>query len=360
MLTDIDVRRAIEFESREYSVLSVYLNLDFQQRTSDQYKLALRNLLSQADGAATEDLRKMQSYVEMGYNWQGQGLVMFSCAAEDFWWAQSLLTPVQDQVFVSFRPYVHQLASLLDSYDRLGVIQVDQMGARLYAFRMGYLEAVHGYLGEEVKAHKAGGWAAPRYQRHEEETARQNLQDAAELAEEFYRRNQTRRLILAGTETNVARFREMLSNRLRSMVVGQIAADANSSPNELQKPALEIAQNTAAQDAARVADGAITAAYKGSNGVIGLADTLNAVQNGRAQHVVVLAGYSEPAYRFVHTGYVVLTPENELGLDDELQELPDAVDSVLRRSLMQGIDVSVLDAHPALEKAGKIAAITRY
>src|SRR5690606_10951367 len=114
---------------------------------------------------------------------------------------------------VSFRPYVHQLATLLDTYERLGVIQVDQMGARLYVFQMGNLEALEGYLGEEVRTHRAGGWASARYQRHEAETARQNLTDAAELAEEFYRQTNTRHLILAGTEKNVAYFKSLLSHR---------------------------------------------------------------------------------------------------------------------------------------------------
>ncbi len=362
MLTELDVRQAVEFESREHPVLSVYLNVDPHRRSPEKYKLALRNLLSQAEGADPRDIQKVQNYVEMGYNWQGRGIILFSCAGEDFWWAQNLPVPVEDLVFVSHRPYVHQLAGLLDTYKRLGVIHVDQMGARLYVFHMGYLEAVEGYLGEEVRTHKAGGWAAQRYQRHEAETARQNLQDAAELAEEFYRETNTRRLILAGTEQNVARFREMLSHRLRSMIIGSIAADANASPAEIQEKATELARQVAEEEGKAAADQILTAAHKGQNAVLGLAETLNAVQSGRAQHVVVLAGYSQPAYRLKGSGYVVLDPAEaeESGSLDELEELPDAVDSVLRRALLQGIDVTVLKEHPELEKAGKIGALTRY
>ena len=62
-----------------------------------------------------------------------------------------------------------------------------QEGARLFLFNMGVLESVDGYLGEEVKQHRSGGWANPRYQRHEAKQARENLQEAAEMAEEFYR-----------------------------------------------------------------------------------------------------------------------------------------------------------------------------
>lgn len=362
MLTDLAVRQAIEFASNKHSVLSIYLNVDPHRRSPEKYKLALRGLLEKAENAAPEDLRRVQNYVELGYNWQGRGVIIFSCAAEDFWWAESLPVPVQDSVFVSFRPYVHQLATLLDAYARLGVIHVEQIGARLYLFNMGELEAVEGFLGEEVHTHRAGGWAAQRYQRHEAETARQNLQDAAELAEDFYRRSDTRRLILAGTDKNVARFRDLLSHRLRSMVIGEISADANASPSELRPRAIELALQEAEKAGDDLADVIITAAHKQSNGVLGLADTLNAVQTGRAQHVVVLAGFSQPAYRFKSSGFVVLDREDAeaTGSGEEIERLPDAVDSVLRRSLLAGIGVTVLADHPGLEKSGKIGALTRY
>lgn len=362
MLTEIEIRQAIEFESKESSVLSVYLNVDSHRRTPEKYRLALRALLDAAEGAAVEDKRKVQQYVELGYNWQGRGLILFSCAAKNFWWAQSVTMPVQDQVFVSFRPYVHQLAGLLETYQRLGVVHVDQVGARLYLFDMGNLIAVEGHLGEAVHVHRSGGWAAPRYQRREAEIARQNLSAAAELAEEFYRENQTRRLILAGTEKNVARFRGLLSNRLRQMVIGEFPADANASPSELEDEASRIALDAGEAADRTLADEVITLAHKGGNGVLGLADTLNAVQTGRAQQVILLNHFSQPAYRFVHSRYVVLDPEEAAssGSGEQIEKLPDAVDSVLRHAMLQGIGVAILDEHPALAQAGSIGALTRY
>ncbi|MCB0130403.1 MAG: hypothetical protein KDD78_06130 [Caldilineaceae bacterium] len=361
MLTDVDVRQAIEFESHDHPVLSVYLNVDPHRRTAEKYKLALRNLLGKATNAAPEDVKRMQNYVEMGYNWQGRGLVMFSCAAKEFWWAQSLMVPVEDSVMVSFRPYVRQLATLMDIYERYGVVQVDQEGVRLYSFNMGVLEAVEGYLGEEVKLHKAGGWAAPRYQRSERGVARQNLQDAAELAEEFYRSTDTRRLILAGTEKNVARFKDLLSHRLRSMVVGQIAVDANATSAEIRTGAVQLAQKAADDAANAVADALVTTVHKGGNAVAGLAETLTAIQSGRASHVVVLADFKQAAYRYVDSGYIVLDLEQSNDLaSGRIQELPDAVDSIIRRALVQEIGVTILPEHAGLDSVGKVGALTRY
>jgi hypothetical protein len=357
-----DVRQAIEFESEvQTPILSVYLNVDPSRRTADKYKLALRNLLNRAAGANPDDCKRMQNYLEMGFNRQGRSLVMFSCAAHDFWWAKNYMVPVEDAVFVGRRPYVRQLAQLMDTYERYGVVHVDSLGARLYVFNMGVLEAAEGYLGEEVKVHKAGGWAAARYQRHEVGVAQQNLQDAAEFAEDFYRRAATRRLLLAGTDKNVARFQEMLSQRLRAMVMGHFAAGANATPAELSDKAIKLVQKAAAEKAKATADEIVDIVHKQGNAVAGLAETLTAVQDGRATQIVVLSGFARPAFRFVDTGYILL----DLGDDKELgsgrvQELPDAVESVLRRAMAQGIGVTILDEHAGLDQLGKIAALTRY
>jgi|694.fasta_scaffold115670_2 peptide chain release factor subunit 1 len=361
MLSQFDIQQLVEFENPDHPVLSVYLHVDPQERSVDSYRLALRNLLSKAEKADKADMARVQNYIEMGYNRQGRSVAMVSCAAADFWWAQSFQAPMPDKIFVSYRPYIRPLATLLDTYERYGVIHVDQEGARLYIFLAGNLENADGYLGEEVKVHRAGGWSAQRYQRQEMQQARQNLQDAAEKAETFYREADTRRLILAGTDKNVARFKELLSHRLRSMVVGQVSASATATPATLRDQAAELVQKAADAEANALADQVLATVQQGGNAILGLAETLTAVQTGRAHHVVVLADYEQPAYRFVDSGYILLelNERSELA-SGRIQSLPDAVDSVLRRALAQGIGVTILDQHPGLANAGKIGALTRY
>lgn len=361
MIKDPDIRTVVEFESPDAPVLSVYLNLDPQRRAADHYKLALRALLDRAEGAAAEDIKRVQDFIDTSYNWQGRGLVLFSCVARDFWWTRTFSVPVEDSAFVSFRPYVRQLAILLDTYERYGVIQVDSEGARLFSFHMGHLESADGYLGEEVKVHRAGGWASARYQRHEKGQAHQNLQEAAEMAEEFYRTTDTTRLILAGTDKNVALFRDLLSNRLRSMAVGSISVKATATPAEISEKALKLVQQESEREGKAIVDDILARANQGGNAVLGLAQTLTAVQEMRAEHVAVLEGFRQPAFRFVESGLIVLeiSPEGELG-SGRIQPLPDAVESVLRRALAQGIGVTIVDAHAGLEAAGRIGALTRY
>src|SRR5688572_18436721 len=127
MLIDPDIRQAFEFESDiQNPILSVYLNVDADRRSSDRYKIALRNLLSNAAGASPEDCKRIQNYVEMGYNRQGRSLAMFSCIEHDLWIAKSYMVPVEEAAYVGRRANTRQLTKLMDTYSRYGVIHIDQ------------------------------------------------------------------------------------------------------------------------------------------------------------------------------------------------------------------------------------------
>lgn len=130
---------------------------------------------------------------------------------------------------------------------------------------------------------------------------------------------------------------------------------------EIQEKALELMRMEALQDGLASADLLLSRVNANERAVVGLVDTLTAVQNGRAEHVVLLAIIARSAYRFVDSGMILLELNEDSPLaSGRIQELPDAVDSVIRRSLMQGIDVTMLEEHKGLQNAGSIGAFTRY
>ena len=135
---------------------------------------------------------------------------------------------------------------------------------------------------------------------------------------------------------------------------------AFAAPTPLSQIQAEM-RNLQFEKAIAIADQAITTTQRGGNAVLGLADTLTAVQHGRASHVVALASYAQPAYRFIDSGHIVLDLTEDADLQSgRVQSLPDAVESCLRRALAQNIGVTLLDQHEGLERAGKIGALTRY
>jgi peptide subunit release factor 1 (eRF1) len=343
-------------------VLSLYLHVDPRQRNTEQYKLALRHMLdSVSEQVDHRDRERVERFVEIEYDRRSRGLACFSCAAEDFWQVYPLMVPVKDWVFAGHRPYLKPLGDVLDTFARYGVVLVDQEGAHIFTFHLGTLQDVSGVVGEEIKRHKQGGWAASRYQRHEDAAAYRNLKEAAEMTAQVVRGGQVRHLILAGTDGNVAQFESLLPKAVRQVVMGSFGADMSEGPAGIGEKSLKLIWEATAQRKEELVDELITAAAKEGPATLGLADTLRAAYAGRAHHLILEDSFAVPAYRCDHCGYVGVEDLDVCpSCGNDLRVLPDAADSLVRWALAQDIDLTVVSDNAKLVDAGGVGAFLRY
>jgi peptide chain release factor subunit 1 len=370
MFSEKDLQELVDFRSEESPVLSLYLDVDPTKRTTDEYKLVLRGLLKEvASTAWRKDISAVEKYFDHEYDWQGKGVVVFSCMKQDFWRAYPLAVPVDSHVYVGERPYIKPLTDILDAYGRYGVVLVDQEGARLFLFQLGELQETSGTLGEEVKRMKHGrgsaagrrGGVTGRTGRREEEIAQRNLREAAELTAKFCEGGRCSRIVLGGTEQTVAQFQEMLPKDLREQVVGSFPAVMTAPETEVLERSLEIITEVEREREKELVESAITAAAKGGAGVIGLADTLGAVYEGRVHVLLVDEGYRAAGYRCQQCGYISAQAKKKCPFcGGKVKHIDDAVDLIVREVIDQGGKVEVVRDSPALEKAGHIAALLRY
>ena len=370
MFNEEDLQELVEFQSEEPPVLSLYLNVDPTKHTTDEYKLVLKGLLKEITRQAQRrDIAAVERYFDHEYDWQGKGVAIFSCLKHDFWRAYPLAVPVENQVYVSDRPYIKPLTDILDAYGRYGVVLVDQEGARLFLFHLGELQETTGTMGEEVKRMKHGrGSAAGRMGgrtagigRKEEETALRNLKEAAELTARFCEGGRCSRIVLGGTEQNVALFQEMLPRELQEQIVGSFPAEMTASETEVLDRSLELIAEVERQRESELVENAITSAAKGGAGVIGLADTLGAVYEGRVHILLVDEEYKATGYRCQQCGYISAQAKKECPFcGGQVKKIDDAVDLIVREVIDQGGQVEVVRDNPDLKKAGHIAALLRY
>ncbi len=362
MLDEKELQELAEFESEDPPILSLYLDTDLTRQPKEKCKLILRDLLKRVEEeAAKEDAERVESFFDFEHDWQGKGVAIFSCQEKGFWRVFPLAVPVTNQVFVGERAYIKPLTKLLDDYGRYGVILVDRRDARLFLFHMGELHEMSETLGKEVKHHKRGGWAQARYQRHVDELAQQNLRRAAEVASAFYAEGKCRHLILGGTEENIAQFRNMLPKSLQGLVVGSMSIEMDAPEAEVRERSLEVIKEVERESERRLVERVITAATKGGAGVIGLADTLGALREGRIHILVVAEGYTARGYRCQECGYLAAQKiANCPFCGGRMEEISDAVDMLVRRVVEGGGQVEMVKDCEELERAGSIGALLRY
>lgn len=354
----------------EEPVLSVYLNVDPTDRTREEYRLELRQLLKEADGiAADADIEAVEAFFDHEYDWSGRGAAVFSCQKQDFWRTHSLAVPVRSGVTVANRPYIKPLAEVADAYGSYAVAVVDRRQARLYVFDLGKLRARDEFVGEDVRKLKrgrgsAGGHGrrggAPISSQHEEEVVRRNVRDAAARMKSFWEEHEPQRLIVAGNDGIVARFQEALPKHLQNRVIGAFSADMNAPESEIRERSVEVLMQVEEQRKEAIVDAVFTAAAKGANGVIRLADTLGAAHEGRIQTLVIDRHYHRSGYRCQHCGYIT---DHDLErcpfCGGDFAEIPDAAEALVTKVIEEGGEVEVVEDNPKVKEFG-VGALLRY
>jgi len=349
-------------------LLSVYLNVDSIQRSAEEYKLKLREMLKKVNGNAhSDDIDAIKRYIDLEYDWSGRGLVIFSHIAADVWQAIPLSIPVRSGITVSTKPYISPLVELHSQYGRYAVALVDRQGARFFLFEMGELITQEGTVGEDIHRMRKGRGSSvvgmrggsQASGRKEAELVQRNLKDNVTALAAFCQQYHPHRMLLAGAEHTVAQFQDLLPAGLKDIVVGSFIANMDANEVDVRNHSFVTLSELVAVRKQTLVETTVTTAAKGQNGVIGLEQTLNAAYEGRVQVLVVEHGYHTPGYKCEGCGY--LTEEMLdacMFCSGGFSEIVDAVEAVVSQVIEKGGTVEVVD-NDTIGKS-RIGALLRY
>ena len=366
MLSDRDVQELLHYKP-SHPVLSIYLNIDPAEGNADAYKLRLRTMLK--DIEMPEDVEAILHYFEHEHDWSGRSVAVFSCAPQGFFKAYPLAVAIRSRVRINDRPYVKPLADLLDSYGGYGVVLVDKQGARLFFFHLGELREQEGVMGEAIRRTKRGGGSQAAGRRggtagqtdYVDEMADRNIKEVIEAATRFFSENNVRRIVIGGTDDNVALFRSHLPKAWQSLVIGTFPINMTASHVEVLERAMQIGKEAEYRRQAILVDTIVTNTAKGRGGSVGLEDTLSAIREGRVQSLVINDGYRAPGFRCKSCGHISSLPMGNCPFcDGETEKIPDAVEVAVRQVMRSGGDVEVLHGDQSRKGFDKIGALLRY
>jgi peptide subunit release factor 1 (eRF1) len=367
MFTQENLDELLAFEPGEAEVISLYVNADPAERTTEAIKLQVRGLLKEAGHNHAADAERIEQHFELVHDWRKPGVALFSCAEQDFFRAYQVAVPFRDRVRIGNKPYMKPLLHFTKYYGHYGVILIDRIGARFFEFHLGELQDTAGAMGEDVRKLKHGGSSSAIGMRggqgtgrSEDETAHRNMREAAEAARRFFKSRQIRRLFIGGTAENVALFRDMLPKQLQSCIAATFAMDMDASEQEVKERSLQLLHELNAEREQKLVEQMLDGAASGSNGVTGLGPTLRMVSDGRVDTLVISDGYRAPGFRHLGTGYLSASPDEQLFGDRDFEELADVVNEAVDRTVERGGHVEVISENPRLEAAGRIGALLRY
>lgn len=366
MLTETNLKELLGYHT-ENRVLSLYLNTNPVEGSTDAYKLNLRSMLKDID--MPEDVIAVDNYFSHKFDWTGRGVAVFSCAADEFFRAYPLAIPVRNQIVVSEQPHVKPLASLLDYYGGYGVVLVDKQGARLFSFHLGELTEQEGILGESIRHSKHGGASAKPgmrggttgQSRYEDELTERNMRDVADFAARFFSEHDVRRILIGGTDENIAQLRSQLPKSWQSLIVGTFPMSMTASKVEVLDRTMQIGRHVEYRKEEDLLKKLVTGAAKERGGVLDLDDTLSAVQDGRVQALVIQDGYQAAGYHCTGCGFITAVEIDSCPFCGSIfEKIPDAVEMAVYKVMQSGGDVEVLQHKHEVKGFENIGALLRY
>lgn len=293
--------RLAEFDSGGNPVISLYLNAQPDEHGRDKFSTFLRKELRgraasyPADSASRKslerDVEKIEAYIASELKPSANGLAIFACStADDFFEALQLDAPIHEHVLIiSDRPHLYPLARVDERYPRTAALVCDTNHARIFVVAAGRIEDQREINGTVTRRHKMGGWSQARYQRHIDNYHQQHVKEVVDTLDRIVRDEGIQHIVIFGDEVVVPMLREEMPKHLLEKIVDIKNLSIGAPEGEVFEKTLEtLRAHDAESDQEKVEE--LLGAYRaGGLGVVGVADTREALEMGQVDELLITA-----------------------------------------------------------------------
>src|SRR3954451_212273 len=360
-------------------VLSVFLNLDPAEFAEPPARASeirsaidgLRRLARDSDGLAhdakvalREDVDRVEEYLS-GFSPKGaHGVVVYACGPADLFEVIRLPRPIETRAVIDDSPLIEPLAELIATGSWC-VVLVNRQTGRMFVGDRERLDEVDGIVDDVHGQHKQGGLSQARYQRSVDEDVQDHLRNVASAAFNRFKRARFDNLLISGPQETVTDFEAKLHAYLQERVAGRIDLDVeNSSVDDVHSAAaakIEEFERKRERDALdRLSEGL----SKGTRAAAGLEDVLEALNERRAEILLLEPGYQAAGCTCPQCGWVGPMDGGSCPADGTPVECRDSVvESAVELAVVQSADVLVMrdeDHQRELQSHGQIAAVLRF
>jgi peptide chain release factor subunit 1 len=369
-LTQDVIRTLAGFQAQETPVVSLYLDVDGRRfvRPKD-YELHLDHLLKEAAGhtnghkPAACDLERIETHVKSGIDRsRTRGLAIFSCQSQNLWKVFELPVPVRNQLVVNGRPHVRQLETVVDQYERFGVLLADKQRARMFVFELGEL-VDKSELFDQLPRHEddKGDWDRDHVRDHTNAAAHRHLKRSAEVAFHVFQEQGFDHLIIGAPEETSPELERVLHPYLRERIAARVNVPVGATEATIRAAALDVEQEVErTKDARLVARLKDAAATPGGLGVEGLEKVLTALGERRVDTLLVSEGFETEGWRCPSCGWLTVKGPSCPMCSSQMELVEDVVEAAVEEAIAQSCKVCVCIGNADLDVHGRIGALLRF
>jgi peptide chain release factor subunit 1 len=311
------LQQLAKFSDRTFPVISVYIRTQWPDRSQRAESAAfLARHLRQARALAVEaeaahqslarDLARIEHWAATLLSdtppVTAVSFALFTCGGADVWVEFPSPIPFENEFTIADRPALRQLARLDADYTNALVVLLDAQTARVYEVVLGELLTETDFRGEAAELPIQGGQL--RYRRQvRDDTQRHYREVAAYIAAYGTERPETH-LILSGKDEILAHFRQLLPSHAQRQIIDAVFLDQRDTRDRIlyvARETLEQHERIEDQETVRLL---FDSAARGGLAVLGLSDTLVAVNAGLVHKLVMNSDFQRLGWRCQDCDYI--------------------------------------------------------
>jgi peptide chain release factor subunit 1 len=378
MISYQDIRELQQLPSGpDALILSLYVSVDqsnaanlnrgFETEVESLFRRMAENH-SPKDNHKTEFEAECRRVLQLlrEYTPKGKVLVVFSGARRGVLWQRDLQVGLPTGARWSPKPWLRPLLEVIEDHDRFGVVLIDKHHARILTVDATGVKPQFEASSDVPNKHATTGTDHIMSQAQMERDHMNHLKaHARRVAEELaviVDRMKLSRIVIGGPVEATSTFTSELPKRLEQMIIGTIGAPVDANGERLLSELREVQQKAEQEDESKMIDSMITAAMKGDRAVLGLADTLAAIQEGRVYRMLVARDYRVEGTQCSACGMLsadVLERCSFCG--GQVDPAPDLINRASHRVIEQAGKVQIVSGHAAEKLATNgIGAVLRF
>ncbi|MFO7865692.1 MAG: hypothetical protein R6V02_02615 [Candidatus Aminicenantes bacterium] len=365
------------FRGREHLTTSFYLDTSRNRLTKKEIQISMKNLLQQGKFRLNQmdlakpkkeyllkELEKIGSFCSRrlpGY--KHVGMAIFCCSGEGFWQDFELVKSPRNMLIFDHSPYVRPLSAVLDEYHRVCVLTSDKKTAAWYDINMGEITLLQTLEeGAPPNPRETGReeYSSKRIERYRNSLQHSHFKKAAKITFDLWKQHKFEWLFLGIPDKYFPELEPMWHPYIKKRIKGRLKINPLHSSAAILSKALELKQRLKQEEKDEIVKRFIEETGKNGLAVSGLEKTVEKLNHGEVQTLLVTRFYSHPGTRCPECGFLYPGRKICRTCRKPTEKVMDIVDYAVETALNSSCRVKHISPPSGLDRYGKIGGFLRY